>query len=83
MNQSSMPRRLTSVVAAALTCVGLGASVSTAPASASPSYDCPGGQLCGWDGRDGKGAMIFQFDPSCVLHDIGNGGVGDRLTSAT
>ena len=52
------------------------------PAAASTSaFDCPGGQFCGWDERDGRGSMVVQVDSACVLHDIGNGGVGDRVTS--
>ncbi|MQY25932.1 peptidase inhibitor family I36 protein [Nocardia aurantia] len=54
--------------------------MTSAPATAA-SFDCPGGTFCGWDGPEGRGAMIVQVDASCVLHDIGNGGVGDRLTS--
>lgn len=76
-------RRLVPFAAAVLT-LGGGAAVTTlsaAPASAAPGYDCPGGTFCAWDGRDGTGSMIVQVDSSCVLHDIGNGGVGDRLTS--
>ncbi|WP_431969365.1 peptidase inhibitor family I36 protein [Nocardia sp. bgisy134] len=56
-------------------------TISPAPASAAPGYSCPGGMFCGWDGADGKGSMIIQVDANCFLHDIGNGGVGDRLTS--
>ncbi|MEV5833488.1 peptidase inhibitor family I36 protein [Nocardia sp. NPDC052112] len=76
-------RRLAPLAAAALTlgAVAGGAVISAAPASATPSYDCPGGTFCGWDGRDGTGSMLFQYDAGCFLHDIGNGGVGDRLTS--
>lgn len=55
--------------------------ISAAPASAAPGYACPGGTFCGWDGANGTGSMIVQVDSNCVLHDIGNGGVGDRLTS--
>ncbi|MBB5912054.1 hypothetical protein BJY24_000921 [Nocardia transvalensis] len=58
-----------------------GAAFSAAPASALSSYDCPGGTFCGWDGRDGAGNMIVQVNANCVLHDIGNGGAGDQLTS--
>lgn len=71
-------------LAAAVLAIGAGttASVTTAaPASAAPGYSCPGGMFCGWDGPDGRGSMIVYVDPNCVLHDIGSGGVGDRLTS--
>ncbi|WP_330251205.1 peptidase inhibitor family I36 protein [Nocardia sp. NBC_00565] len=81
--RASAMRRLVPLAAAVLT-LGAGAAVtmiSAAPALAAPGYDCPGGVFCGWDGRDGTGSMIVQVDASCVLHDIGNGGVGDRLTS--
>ncbi|WP_327097854.1 peptidase inhibitor family I36 protein [Nocardia vinacea] len=76
-------RRLVPLAAAVLTLgtVSGGAMISAAPASASPSYDCPGGMFCGWDGANGTGSMILQYDAGCFLHDIGNGGVGDRLTS--
>ncbi|MFE3196013.1 peptidase inhibitor family I36 protein [Nocardia sp. NPDC059240] len=58
-----------------------GAMVTAAPASAQLAYDCPGGTFCAWDGVGGTGSMIVQVDNSCVLHDIGNGGVGDRMKS--
>ncbi|MBF6136434.1 peptidase inhibitor family I36 protein [Nocardia otitidiscaviarum] len=64
--------------ALALGTVGLGAA---GPAAAAFGYACPGGLFCGWDGAEGTGSMIVQVDANCVLHDIGNGGVGDRLTS--
>jgi hypothetical protein len=55
---------------------------SAAPASASSSgFGCPGGLFCGWDEKDGRGSMVVQVDSACVLHDIGNAGVGDRVTS--
>jgi hypothetical protein len=55
---------------------------SAAPASASESgFGCPGGLFCGWDGKDGGGSMVVQVDAACVLHDIGNAGVGDRVSS--
>ncbi|MCU1642792.1 MAG: hypothetical protein JWN03_3067 [Nocardia sp.] len=85
--RARIARRLGPIAAAAALTVGTvvaGAAVTTisaAPASATPGYDCPGGVFCGWDGSDGTGSMIVQVDSNCVLHDIGNGGVGDRLTS--
>ncbi|WP_435593381.1 peptidase inhibitor family I36 protein [Nocardia sp. bgisy118] len=81
MNSPSMPRRLVSAAFAALACAAIGITVSAAPASAGYGYGCPGGTFCGWDDPDGTGSMIVQVDANCVLHDIGNGGVGDRLTS--
>ncbi|WP_454198051.1 peptidase inhibitor family I36 protein [Nocardia sp. Marseille-Q1738] len=76
-------RRLAPIAAAVLTVGTLtgGAMISAAPAASALAYACPGGQFCGWDGRGGTGSMIVQVDANCVLHDIGNGGVGDRLTS--
>lgn len=63
--------------------VGAVAATTLLPAAASayPGYACPGGTFCGWDGPDGTGAMIVQVASDCALYDIGNGGVGDRLTS--
>ncbi|WP_067570231.1 peptidase inhibitor family I36 protein [Nocardia acidivorans] len=77
----AVTRRMIPLAATFLT-LGAGAgAVLAAPASAAPGYDCPGGTFCGYDGAKGSGSMIVQVDSSCVLHDIGNGGVGDRLTS--
>ncbi|MCP2320031.1 Peptidase inhibitor family I36 [Nocardia amikacinitolerans] len=81
MNSASIPRRMAAAALAALACTAIGTTVSAAPASAGYGYACPGGLFCGWDGPDGTGSMIVQVDSNCVLHDIGNGGVGDRLTS--
>ncbi|MEV6769018.1 peptidase inhibitor family I36 protein [Nocardia sp. NPDC051030] len=75
-------RRLAPIAAAVLTLGTAGAAMTTiAAAPASAAYDCPGGTFCGYDGANGTGSMIVQVDSMCVLHDIGNGGVGDRLTS--
>ncbi|MGY1898744.1 peptidase inhibitor family I36 protein [Nocardia gipuzkoensis] len=78
MFSRSLPRRSAVAAAAALAAVACGTVISAAPASA--AYDCPGGTFCGFDHRDGTGTFV-QIDANCLLHDIGNGGVGDRLTS--
>ncbi|QLY32289.1 peptidase inhibitor family I36 protein [Nocardia huaxiensis] len=79
VNRAKDVRRLAAAALAAGALAVGGTVALAAPAAA--GYDCPGGVFCGYDGRDGTGSMIFQYDSSCVLHDIGNGGVGDRLTS--
>lgn len=82
-NSTRATRRLAPLAAAALAfgTLGAGAAVVTATPASAQSYDCPGGMFCGYDGANGTGSMIVQVDNSPVLHDIGNGGVGDRLTS--
>ncbi|WP_067805842.1 peptidase inhibitor family I36 protein [Nocardia beijingensis] len=67
-------------VAAAATLAVAGYGVALAPAPASAAYDCPGGLFCGYDHRNGTG-MFVQVDNNCLLHDIGNEGNGDRLSS--
>ncbi|MGV9834150.1 peptidase inhibitor family I36 protein [Nocardia niigatensis] len=54
--------------------------VAATPAHAY-AYDCPGGMFCGWDGRGGTGRPVVQTDNGCFIHDIGNAGEGDLLTS--
>ncbi len=71
-------RRLGVVAAATFAVAGYGAALAPAPASA--AYDCPGGLFCGYDQRGGTG-MFVQVDNNCLLHDIGNEGIGDRLSS--
>ncbi|MGV9677790.1 peptidase inhibitor family I36 protein [Nocardia sp. NPDC003482] len=79
---SVVSRVRTPLLAAAVAVGALAAAaLPAATVSASPGYDCPGGMFCGWDGPDGTGPMIVQVESICALHDIGNGGVGDRLTS--
>ncbi|MFI6866120.1 peptidase inhibitor family I36 protein [Nocardia sp. NPDC050406] len=76
-------RNLARAAAAVLAFSAAGAAALASPTSASavPPYSCSGGAFCGWDGRDGVGAMIVRADATCTLHDIGSGGVGDRLSS--
>ncbi|MEV6067798.1 peptidase inhibitor family I36 protein [Nocardia sp. NPDC052001] len=76
-HRTTVIRRIVPLAAAVLT-LGAGAAVVAGPASA--NYDCPGGMFCGYDNPNGTG-MIVQVDSGCFLHDIGNGGVGDRLSS--
>ncbi|GAB0101523.1 hypothetical protein JMUB6875_04870 [Nocardia sp. JMUB6875] len=83
MKNVNRAKHIRGVLAAAVLTAGTvtgGAIISAAPASAQ-GYDCPGGLFCAWDGVDGTGSMFVQEDNSCVLHDIGNGGVGDRMVS--
>ena len=67
-------------VAAAATIAAAAYGAALAPAPVSATYDCPGGLFCGYDHGDGTG-MFVQVDNNCLLHDIGNEGVGDRLSS--
>jgi hypothetical protein len=55
--------------------------ISPASAMANTPDGCPGGYFCGWDGPNSQGAMVAQFGPECVGHDIGQAGQGDRITS--
>ncbi|MGW4118723.1 peptidase inhibitor family I36 protein [Nocardia sp. NPDC004711] len=74
--------RLAPLAAVALT---FGALTATSLVAATPAhayaYDCPGGMFCGWEGRDGTGNLVVQANSDCFLHDIGNAGKGDLLTS--
>ncbi|WP_280399200.1 peptidase inhibitor family I36 protein [Nocardia carnea] len=79
MYSLALPRLRVAVAAAAvLTFAGYGAAVSPAPAAA--AYNCPGGLFCGFDSPGGEN-MFVQVNSECLLHDIGSGGKGDRLTS--
>lgn len=78
MYSFALSRRFAVAAAAVLAVTGYGAAITPAPAAA--AYDCPGGTFCGFDYRDGDG-MFVQVDSNCLLHDIGNAGLGDRLTS--
>jgi hypothetical protein len=56
--------------------------LSSAPAHAAPLADgCSGGTFCGWDGSNFTGDKIITFGSFCSSHDIGQAGLGDRLTS--
>ncbi|MVU83113.1 hypothetical protein GPX89_38480 [Nocardia sp. ET3-3] len=83
MEHINRAKRIRGAVAAAVLTVGAvagGALAAAGPASAA-GYDCPGGVFCGYDGVDRTGSMFVQVDDNCVLHDISNAGLGDRLVS--
>ncbi|WP_067539129.1 peptidase inhibitor family I36 protein [Nocardia crassostreae] len=80
INRTALKERL-ALLAATTLVLGAVVGLSAATADAAPGYSCPGGVFCGWDDANGTGSMIVQVDSNCVLHDIGNGGVGDRLSS--
>ncbi|WP_067537941.1 peptidase inhibitor family I36 protein [Nocardia crassostreae] len=72
--------RLAALAAAAVLTGAAGVAVFSPVTASAQGYDCPGGLFCGYDGADGDN-MFVQINANCLLHDIGNAGKGDRLTS--
>jgi len=61
MTYFAVTRRV--LLAAAMLTLGTLAAATTIStgSAAAVAYDCPGGMVCGWDGSDGTGEMIFGF----------------------